>query len=91
MPETVHPLLAGWSDFYVIAGSAAAALTGLQFVVMTLLAAGPPTGAGRRSVAPGFVSRALDGGSSAERAGSNPAPGSAPSPRRFGAIAGQSG
>ncbi len=50
MPDTLLPLLSGWSVFYVIAGSAAAALTGLQFVVMTLLAAGPPTGAGRREL-----------------------------------------
>jgi hypothetical protein len=50
MPDTVHSLLSGWSNFYVISGSAAAALTGLQFVVMSLLAAGPSTGAGRREV-----------------------------------------
>jgi hypothetical protein len=30
--------LAGWETFYVIIGSAAAGLTGLQFVVMTLVA-----------------------------------------------------
>src|SRR6476620_4766766 len=30
--------LAGWADFYVIVGSAAAALTGLQFVVMAVVA-----------------------------------------------------
>ncbi|MDQ2842204.1 MAG: hypothetical protein M3Y72_14420 [Acidobacteriota bacterium] len=30
--------LAGWANFYVIAGSSAGALTGLQFVVMTLIA-----------------------------------------------------
>ena len=29
-------LLAGWESFYVITCSAAAALTGLQFVVITL-------------------------------------------------------
>ena len=29
--------LAGWENFYVIVGSSAAALTGLQFVVMTLI------------------------------------------------------
>jgi hypothetical protein len=50
MSDSVHPLLSGWSDFYVIVGSAAAALTGLQFVVMTLIAARPPTGAGRREL-----------------------------------------
>jgi hypothetical protein len=31
-------MLASWQNFYVIAGSAAGALTGLQFVVMTLVA-----------------------------------------------------
>jgi hypothetical protein len=30
------PLLARWSNFYVVTGSAAAALTGLQFVVIVL-------------------------------------------------------
>jgi hypothetical protein len=30
-------LLSGWESFYVIIGSSAAALTGLQFVVMTLI------------------------------------------------------
>jgi hypothetical protein len=39
MPETaVHAALAGWANFYLITGSAAAALTGLQFIVHTLLA-----------------------------------------------------
>jgi hypothetical protein len=32
------PALAAWESFYVIVGSSAAALTGLQFVVMTLIA-----------------------------------------------------
>jgi len=32
------PELAGWETFYVIVGSSAAALTGLQFVVITLIA-----------------------------------------------------
>lgn len=31
------PLLAAWQNFYVIIGSAAGALTGLQFVVLTLI------------------------------------------------------
>src|SRR5689334_3699229 len=31
-----------WDSFYVIVGSAAGALIGLQFVVMTLIAAWPP-------------------------------------------------
>jgi hypothetical protein len=34
--------LAGWGSFYVIVGTAAGALIGLQFVVMTLLAQRPP-------------------------------------------------
>lgn len=38
MPDTAHPLLAGWENFYVIVGSSAAALTGLQFVVIALIA-----------------------------------------------------
>lgn len=39
------PELAKWDSFYVIVGSAAGALIGLQFVVMTLLAERPPAGA----------------------------------------------
>jgi hypothetical protein len=35
--QEVH-LFAGWESFYVIVGSSAAALTGLQFVVMALVA-----------------------------------------------------
>jgi hypothetical protein len=35
------PVLAEWDSFYVIVGSAAGALIGLQFVVMTLLAGSP--------------------------------------------------
>ncbi len=34
-------LLAGWENFYVIVGSSAGALIGLQFVVMTLIATKP--------------------------------------------------
>ncbi len=34
--------LSGWENFYVIVGSAAGALIGLQFVVMTLIADRPP-------------------------------------------------
>lgn len=37
MAETASPLLAEWSSFYVMTGSSAAALTGLMFVVVTLL------------------------------------------------------
>jgi len=35
------PELAGWESFYVIVGSSAGALIGLQFVVMTLIADSP--------------------------------------------------
>lgn len=38
MDTTVHEALAGWESFYVIVGSSAAALIGLQFVVMALIA-----------------------------------------------------
>jgi len=38
MDETIHAALAGWGNFYLITGTAAAALTGLQFVVQSLLA-----------------------------------------------------
>ena len=38
MDETLRAALEGWTDFYLITGTAAAALTGLQFVVQTLLA-----------------------------------------------------
>jgi hypothetical protein len=34
----MNPSLGAWSNFYVITGSAAAALTGLMFVVVTLVA-----------------------------------------------------
>jgi hypothetical protein len=37
MDEISHATLSAWADFYVIVGSAAAALTGLQFVVMALV------------------------------------------------------
>ena len=45
--------LAGWQNFYVIVGSSAGALIGLQFVVMALVANVP------RSVAPGEVGNAF--------------------------------
>lgn len=38
MIETAHAALGGWESFYVIAGSSAAALIGLQFVVLVLIA-----------------------------------------------------
>jgi hypothetical protein len=37
LPEPAAPFLPAWSNFYVIAGSSAAALTGLMFVVITLV------------------------------------------------------
>src|ERR1700751_4243678 len=46
--------VAGWEDFYVIVGSAAGALIGLQFVVMTLIAT-RPIGAGRSEGADAFA------------------------------------
>jgi len=39
--ENAPSALAGWESFYVIVGSSAAALTGLQFVVITLIADAP--------------------------------------------------
>jgi hypothetical protein len=38
MPEAASSVLNSWSNFYVIMGSGAAALTGLMFVVITLVA-----------------------------------------------------
>jgi hypothetical protein len=38
MEQATHSLLSGWESFYVIVGSSAAALTGLQFVVIALVA-----------------------------------------------------
>ncbi len=38
------PALSGWENFYVIVGSSAGALIGLQFVVITLIAASPIVG-----------------------------------------------
>jgi hypothetical protein len=42
MPEAAS-LLKEWTDFYVIVGSSAGALTGLQFVVIALIAEGETT------------------------------------------------
>jgi hypothetical protein len=44
MQETTLAALAGWESFYVIVGSSAAALTGLQFVVIALVADVRPRG-----------------------------------------------
>src|SRR5262252_9488015 len=41
----------GWENFYAIAGSAAGALIGLQFVVMTLIAERPPVRAAEAGAA----------------------------------------
>ena len=50
MQEAVVPLLLTWTNFYVIIGSAAAALTGLMFVVISLIA-----GMRRRKVGESFT------------------------------------
>jgi hypothetical protein len=55
--------LAEWDSFYVIVGSAAGALIGLQFVVMTLIAVQPPVNAGEAGPAfatPTIVHFAVD-------------------------------
>jgi hypothetical protein len=41
MEYSAHSLLAGWESFYVILGTSAGALTGLQFVVMALIKDSP--------------------------------------------------
>jgi ABC-type dipeptide/oligopeptide/nickel transport system permease component len=43
MNEAIAPSLEAWATFYVIVGSSAGALTGLQFVVMTLISENGPT------------------------------------------------
>jgi hypothetical protein len=50
--------LAGWESFYVIVGSAAAVLVGLQFIAMTLIAERPAltaAGAGAAFASPTVV------------------------------------
>lgn len=47
MEQPLHNVLAGWENFYVIAGSVAGALIGLQFVVIALVA-----GSRRRTTLP---------------------------------------
>src|SRR5437763_9498354 len=44
------PSLAAWESFYVIVGSSAAALTGLQFVVMSVIGADPEETSGTEEV-----------------------------------------
>ena len=51
MTETASSILTPWSTFYVMTGSAAATLTGLMFVVITLV-----TGAERLRKAPDGIS-----------------------------------
>jgi hypothetical protein len=46
MELSAHELLSAWESFYVIVGSSAAALTGLQFVVIALVADMPDVGGG---------------------------------------------
>ena len=46
MDDTLRSTLDGWVNFYLITGGAAAGLTGLQFVVQTLLASEPARPAG---------------------------------------------
>jgi cobalamin synthase len=41
MNQAIPTLLGGWQSYYVIIGSSAGALTGLQFVVMALIAESP--------------------------------------------------
>src|SRR5512135_1311616 len=42
--ESIMTVVNGWENFYVIVGSSAGALIGLQFVVITLIAAKPIAG-----------------------------------------------
>ena len=51
MAETASSLLTPWSNFYIMTGSAAASLTGLMFVVITLV-----TGAERLRKSPDGIS-----------------------------------
>jgi hypothetical protein len=50
--SSIPALLVGWQSYYVIIGSSGAALTGLQFVVMALMAESPiPSAGGEAGVA----------------------------------------
>ena len=51
MPETGSVMLKDWESFYVIVGSSAGALTGLQFVVLTLITEGGMVRASGESLA----------------------------------------
>jgi hypothetical protein len=48
--EAAHAPLAAWESFYVIVGSSGAALTGLQFVVMALIAESPLRSSSSREI-----------------------------------------
>ena len=50
MPEATVPLLITWENFYVIVGTAAATLTGLMFVVITLSVSIRSRGGGNETV-----------------------------------------
>jgi hypothetical protein len=50
MHETVAAPLKAWESFYIIVGSTAGALTGLQFVVLTLIAGSAPSKARKESI-----------------------------------------
>lgn len=54
----MDPLFASWSNFFVITGSSAAALTGLMFVVLTLIA-GQERRSGMRAGLEAFTSPIL--------------------------------
>ena len=47
MNQALHAALGAWQNFYVILGSSAGALTGLQFVVITLVTQARATGSKR--------------------------------------------
>ena len=51
MDEVSARVLEGWANFHVIVGSSAAALTGLQFVVLTLIAQSRAVRGGEESLA----------------------------------------
>src|SRR5437879_6035152 len=50
MHEAVVSPLQAWENFYIIVGSTAGALTGLQFVVLTLIAGASPDRARKESI-----------------------------------------
>jgi hypothetical protein len=50
VPE-IEAALAGWESFYVIVGTSAAALTGLTFVVIAMIAEAGPRSAGPEGIA----------------------------------------